>query len=373
MDASRQPRVLITADTVGGVWTYALELASALLGRGLRVALATMGSPLNEHQRADVSKVPAVTLYESSYRLEWMRAAWDDVDRAGEWLLEIEREFKPDIVHLNQFAFGSLPFVSPKLVVAHSCVLSWWRAVKCEPAPPDWNEYKARVALGLGGAALVATPTREMLDSLRRNYGYTQPGCVIPNGRTPAAFRPGRKKNMILAAGRLWDEAKNLAALDAAASQLPWPVRVAGSRLDPDGRIMPTTSVQCLGELSGEQLASHMANASIYALPARYEPFGLSALEAGLSGCALVLGDTGSLREVWGNAASYVDPQDHAALRDTLRALIDDPVRRNLGGDAARCRALQFTAQRMADCYLTAYASIQPALVRREAEEPQCA
>ncbi len=32
-------------------------------------------------------------------------------------------------------------------------------------------------------------------------------------------------------------------------------------------------------------------------LPARYEPFGLSVLEAALSGCALVLGDIPSLRE----------------------------------------------------------------------------
>ena len=35
-------RVLMTADTVGGVWTYALELAGALAPLGVDITLATM-------------------------------------------------------------------------------------------------------------------------------------------------------------------------------------------------------------------------------------------------------------------------------------------------------------------------------------------
>jgi hypothetical protein len=42
-----------------------------------------------------------------------------------------------------------------------------------------------------------------------------------------------------------------------------------------------------LGELTRRQLAREMGCAAIFAAPARYEPFGLAALEAALSGCAL--------------------------------------------------------------------------------------
>ena len=42
----RVDRVLMTADTVGGVWTYALDLARKLAGRGCEVTLATMGGYL---------------------------------------------------------------------------------------------------------------------------------------------------------------------------------------------------------------------------------------------------------------------------------------------------------------------------------------
>ncbi|HYO60185.1 MAG TPA: glycosyltransferase family 1 protein, partial [Archangium sp.] len=40
----------MTADTVGGVWTYALELCRALAGDGVQVELATLGAPLSPAQ-----------------------------------------------------------------------------------------------------------------------------------------------------------------------------------------------------------------------------------------------------------------------------------------------------------------------------------
>lgn len=372
MDARRSGRVLVTTDTLGGVWTYALELAGALDRRGVRVALATMGAPLNEHQRDQLASLPAVSVYESTYKLEWMERPWDDVDDAGEWLLKVEREVQPDIVHLNQFAFGALPFAVPTLVVAHSCVLSWWRAVKGVPAPPAWDPYRRKVSQGLAGAQLVAAPTRAMLRTLVRDYGYESPALVLGNGRTPDQFRPGCKEPWIFAAGRLWDEGKNLAALEAVAPQLPWPVRLAGSTQHPDGGSVRPSSVHCLGILSPQELAVQLASASIYALPARYEPFGLSVLEAALSGCALVLGDIASLREVWGPAALYVDPDDHACLRETLCRLIEDPAGRLALGTAARARALHFTPARMADSYLAAYALLQPAFASRVPKEMPC-
>ncbi|HEX2239410.1 MAG TPA: glycosyltransferase family 1 protein, partial [Gammaproteobacteria bacterium] len=82
-------KVLMTTDAVGGVWSYALELARALEPFDIEVALATMGAVLNRAQRAQIKSRPNVTVFESSYRLEWMPDAWKDVQQAGAWLLEI--------------------------------------------------------------------------------------------------------------------------------------------------------------------------------------------------------------------------------------------------------------------------------------------
>jgi glycosyltransferase involved in cell wall biosynthesis len=358
MAAERPRLVLMTADTVGGVWHYAVELAGALGRRGVRVALATMGAPLTASQREQIAAVSTATVHESSYRLEWMEEPWDDVRRAGEWLLALERDLRPDLVHVNQFAFGALPFRAPKLVVAHSCVLSWWRAVHRVPVPPLWRRYQDEVAAGLEGADLVAAPTRAMLDTLDENYGFDRAGVVVPNGRDSAAYAPGAKQPVILAAGRLWDEAKNLAALEAIAPHLAWPVLVAGSVAHPDGGVRSARCVIPLGELAPRALARHYARAAIYALPAHYEPFGLSVLEAALSGCALVLGDIPSLREIWQDAALFVAREDPTALRDTLLRLISDEVFRAELSGRARSRALTLTPERMARGYLAAYAAL---------------
>ena len=357
--AAKRPRlVLMTADTLGGVWHYAFELAAALGKRGVHTALATMGAPLNDMQREQIASARTVTLYESSYRLEWMDEPWTDVRRAGEWLLDLEHELAPDVVHLNQFAFGALPFASPKLLVAHSCVLSWWRAVHGTAAPPVWNTYRECVGLGLKGADLVAAPTLAMLRTLAENYGFHAPGRVLWNGRNATRYAPGRKQPVVLAAGRLWDEAKNLSALEIVAPHLPWPVLVAGSTRHPDGGVRSTRCVLALGELSPAALARHYARAPIYVSPARYEPFGLSVLEAGLSGCALVLGDIPTLREVWGDAALYVAPEDHLALRDCVGRLIADDLLRDRLARRARARALSYTPARMARAYMDTYASL---------------
>src|SRR5690349_7949526 len=118
-------RILMTTDTVGGVWTYALELARALAPHGVEVALATMGGPLSAAQRDELRPLRHVELFPSEFKLEWMEAPWADVAEAGEWLVWIERCVTPDVVHLNGYVHGALPWRAPSLVVGHSCVFSW--------------------------------------------------------------------------------------------------------------------------------------------------------------------------------------------------------------------------------------------------------
>ena len=213
-------RVLLTADTVGGVWTYALDLSAGLAGRGVEVVLATMGAAMSDEQRAAAEGIPGLRLAESAYRLEWMQDPWEDVRRAGEWLLRLRDRLQPDLVHLNGYAHGALDWGLPVLMVGHSCVLSWWHAVKGEPAPAEWDRYRQAVRSGLAAADLVVAPTGAMLAALQEHYGPLDSTAMIANGAHADAYRVGRKEPLVLAAGRLWDEAKNVAALEAVAPGL---------------------------------------------------------------------------------------------------------------------------------------------------------
>jgi glycogen synthase len=346
--------ILMTADTVGGVWTYAIELAHTLTQHGVRVSLATMGARMSAEQRRQ-ARLPGVDVHESDFKLEWMDNPWEDVDAAGDWLLGLERSLQPDLVHLNNYAHSNLGWSAPVVVVAHSCVYSWWNAVHGVPPPREWDEYRQRVANGLHAADAVVAVSRTMLRELEQWYGLFGTRVVVYNGHRPGSYSPGVKEDFVLSTGRVWDQAKNMAALDAAAGLIRWPVYVAGEAQHPEGGRRSMGHATPIGQLAPADLRQWFSCARVYALPALYEPFGLSVLEAALSGCALVLGDIPSLREIWCDAAVFVPPSDHEALAAAINLIIGRPDIGDDLGRRARARAIMFTTDRMAKGYLGVY------------------
>ncbi|MFZ0392059.1 MAG: glycosyltransferase family 4 protein [Calditrichia bacterium] len=353
-------KILLTTDTVGGVWTYGIELSRALIPYGIEIFMASMGNPLSQKQRQAVRQCENVQIFESRFKLEWMNDPWKDIRAAGEWLLELEDLIDPDIVHLNQMAFGRLPWQNPALVVGHSCVYSWFEGVGKTPGS-DWERYRREVAAGLRAAPVVVAPSRAMLKSLKKFYGPFQQEKVIYNGRFAGDFYPAEKEPLIFAMGRLWDQAKNIGVLEKIAGQLPWPVQVAGDNAHPEGGKIQFDGLKLLGKIDQRTLAQHLARSAIFALPAHYEPFGLSALEAGLSGCALVLGDIPSLREIWQDAALFAAPDDHQSLQHKINFLIENPGQLKRYSARARRQALLYSRQKMAGNYLDLYQALMAA------------
>lgn len=353
----RSFKILMTTDTVGGVWTYCLELCRAL--QDVEFHMVTSGAKMSEGQRAEVGSLANVTVYQTGYALEWMDNPWEDIDNSGEWLLRLESELRPDLVHLNSYAYGSLPFKAPKIVVAHSDVFSWWLAVKGENPPKEWNEYYFRVQGGLQDATLVVAPSRAKLRSIKEIYGALSNSKVIYNGRSKDLFFRGEKEPHIISLGRMWDEAKNIRLLLDAAAQTDCAIRIAGDQQFAGNSVaLASANTQYLGKLDTTQVAEELAAASIYVLPAKYEPFGLSALEAAYSGCALVLGDIPSLREIWGFAALYVDPNDAGALAATITDLLNHPKKREEYGRRAQTRSRLYSLNTMAAAYREVYSSL---------------
>jgi len=363
-------KVLISTDTVGGVFAYTAELATALEAAGNEVLVATMGPPLSPTQR---QALPA-RVHESGFRLEWMKDPWDEVAAAGALLLALEEQERPNVIHLSSYAHGDLPFQAPKVLVAHSCVLSWWRAVQGGEAPRSWNRYRAEMAAGLESVDAIVAPTTAMLRELERDHAFNPAnaqvihnGCPTPPPPQPSSpsrelhrlFRSaGRKVDavgergpFVLGSGRLWDATKNLAALDMAAEGLAWPVVVAG---DLGGAGAPQHALST-GVLDEARLASLRREAPIYAAPSLYEPFGRDILGAARDGCALVLGDIPSLHELWEDAAIFVDPRDPNGLRQALACLIEAPQLRADLAERARSRAAEYSIERTAAAYSALY------------------
>lgn len=348
-------RVLMSADSVGGVLDYAFELSRALSQSGISVALAVIGPAMSQERRREAAGIPGLTIHKGDFPLEWMADPEAGLERAGAWLLDLERRTEPDIVHLNHYCHAALRWAAPVLVVAHSCVRTWWRAVHGTDAPGEWDAYAARVKAGLEGADAIVAPTAAILEALEGAYGLSLRGRVIPNGRSARDYPPGAKGLYVFAAGRAWDKAKNLATLDAAAHGLSWPVLAAGPLVAPDGTQARFENLVPLGFLENTEMRTRLAEAAIFAAPALYEPFGLAILEAALAGCALALGDIPTLRELWDGAALFVDPRDPKELRMVLERLIADPDLRSHLARLAAEHARAYSTERMTASYLDLY------------------
>jgi len=334
-------KVFITADAVGGVWQYTLDLTRALVRAGADVMVATMGPRPDEAQREEMLAVGRVQLIESDFALEWMPNPWGDVDAASEWLLAAARDWEPEVIHLNGYAHASLLWGKPVVVVAHSCVCSWWRAVHAEPAGEEWSEYRRRVREGLLAANTVIAPSAFMASCIAHDYGLPLNRVRVIHNGSEAPLAPIRpKQNVIFAAGRRWDRAKNLDLLERIALKLDWELRIAG------------------GQLSRPQLLTEMQRSGIFAHAALYEPFGLAVVEAARAGNCLVLSDIPSMRELWDGAAIFIDPRDEQRWISELNRLSRDGSAREDFATAAQRRSLAYNIEAFARSYLDVYRSL---------------
>lgn len=363
-------RILMTTDTVGGVWTFTQELAAGLLERGCVVRLVSFGrlpSPAQQEQCDALQHAyPRRFGYAASeIALEWMQENGRVLEQGTEFLKCEVALFAPDLIHSNQFCFGTLDVGVPCMITAHSDVLSWAKA--CRPGGLErsqWlDRYIAMVQAGLLAADAVAAPTRWMLDALTQSFAVPRLSAVVPNGRTlPLSSSPARELRAVTA-GRIWDEAKGMETL--AHVESPIPIAVAGDALD--GAIAPwmkKVSLEWKGQLSEAEMLRLLRESSIYLCLSKYEPFGLAALEAALCGCAVVARDITPLREVWRDAALYF--RDAGDLTGLLHRLRDDTVMLRRAQMMAEGRAQSFTRDRMINGYLGIYGSVLQSSLRVE-------
>ena len=358
--------VLITTDTIGGVWTYTQELASGLLRRGTKVTLVSFGEIPSPEQTEWMDGLANLDFRATGFPLEWMQEGQADIEASQEYLAAVIAEVGPDLLHFNQYCYGGIATDLPRIVVAHSDVISWWRAVhNTDPPATQWLQwYRRQIQASIAAADAVIAPSRWMLESLEEIYGKPNQGMVINNGRTPGRFNPDLpKESLALSVGRLWDSGKQTTLL--CRQDLPLDVVIAGCGDHPEPAlrnavtVSPIPRMRLLGKQSESQLRQLLGRASIYAATSRYEPFGLAPVEAALSRCALLMNDIPVFRELWGDAAFYFERNRGDGLRAALAQLQQDAALRHSFASRAYERARRlFHSDRMINEYLELYRAL---------------
>jgi glycosyltransferase involved in cell wall biosynthesis len=339
--------VLMTTDAVGGVWTYTIELAEALCVAGASVTLAILGPEPSDAQFAQAVATRA-NIRTLDAPLDWLAQDEADVAKASHAITALARQTGADLVQVHSpalLAHASMP--APVVSVIHSCVATWWDAVHGGDMPEDLLWRARLVQDGLKRATINIAPSHSFAAAVARLY-EREPPIVVHNARKTAPVAQSSPAPFVLSAGRFWDHGKNLTTLDEAAASCALPIIVAGPLTSPDGECVTPMHVDARGALPPAALQALLAQRPVFCSTAVYEPFGLAVLEAAQAGCALVLSDIPTFRELWGDAALFTSPRDACALADALNALALDHDRRAKLGEAARKRATQFTPERQA-------------------------
>ncbi len=352
-------RVLMTADAVGGVWQYAVDLAEGLRPHGVETTLAVLG-PTPAPDQVSNAEAAGIRLVLTDLPLDWTADDPTMVEEAGRSIARIASQLRPDIVHLNSPALAaSASFEAPVVAVCHSCVATWWQAVRGGTLPEEFVWRTDLVRRGYAAASKLLAPTEAFARATAETYDLAEPPAVVRNGRRAAPnVECPSSEPFAFTAGRLWDEGKNLAAVDRAAARITIPVLAAGPLQGPNGARVEAHHVKSLGRLSDASVARYLGARPIFVSAARYEPFGLAVLEAAQTGCALVLADIPTLRELWGDAAIFVHPDDDVAIAQALGRLAHDPGLRSSLGAAARTMAEAYNPEAMSTGVLSVYRSL---------------
>lgn len=353
-------RVLLTADAVGGVWTYTVDLARALAARDVETVIALLGPAPSDGARDQVRAIPGARLVETGHALDWLSDGPGPILTAGAALAELACDEHVDLVQLNMPSLGgAAPPPVPVVTVIHGCVPTWWQATCPGTAlPADFEWIRELTGEGLRCADATVAPSAAYARAVADLYGLPDTPSVVHNGRAFAPAVSSGLHDCVFTAGRLWDRAKNVALLDRVAGRLVVPFHAAGPTVGPHGEAIALANLHPLGCLDEAGLARRLAARPVFVSAARFEPFGLAVLEAATAGCALVLSDMPVFRELWADAALFVAGEDEADWVEAIESVIGDAKLRARLGEAARRRAGRYTAEAMADGMLGVYARV---------------
>lgn len=352
-------RLLMTADAVGGVWQYATDLAEALVPQGIETVLALLGPSPSAAQRARAEAIPGLTLIDTGLPLDWMAEGAPPVVRAGEVIAELAASEAVDLVQLNMPTLGARAhFPAPVVAVTHGCVGTWWQAARKGPLPESYAWHRAMMRDGLSRADFVVAPSAAYGAIVQTHYRLPHPPLTVHNGRVAANAAPAARHDHALTVGRLWDTVKAAELLDLAAARLAVPFHAAGAVVGPHGERIALDHLHLLGQLDAAGIAARLAAQPAFVSAARFEPFGLAVLEAAQAGCALVLSDIATFRELWEGAALFVTEATPAAYAEAVERIIGDDQQRRALGDAARARAARYTPAAAAETMARLYRAL---------------
>ena len=340
--------------TPGGVQVQVLGLARALreLGHDARVIAPCDGPP----PEPGIVTVGSSAGFRSNGSISPVAAGREVTRRT----LDAIHAFGPDVLHLQE------PMVPGPTVAAllGSDVPSVGTFHASSAQGINWYRFFGRpvrtASRQLSVRTAVSEEARESAEQVIGGHFWVVPNGVEAERYAKADPWPTDGVPVILYVGR-HEPRKGLGVLLEAFAGLDrdavlW---IVGEGPETEAlRARDIPHVEWLGTIPEAEKASRLRAATVFCAPSlRQESFGIVLLEAMAAGAAVVASDIPGYRNVArpDEDALLFPAGDVDALRDRLRHLLDDPVRRAELVAAGERRAAQFSMQRLAERYLPVY------------------
>ena len=369
------------APSVGGVEELTRRLAGRLVAAGDEIEIWTIRHPagLPADEMVDGLRVRRFVLPMPRAHPAALARFPGDAARALQTLARAAAEFRPDLLHVQCFSANGL----------YATVLAAWKrlplviTLQGETVMDDNDIYerstalRAGLRLGVRRADAVTACSRFTLDDAVRRFGLRAgKGLVVPNGVETAGDgtdpRPLRIpfQRFVLGLGRVVEKKGFDLLLDAFAGVAPERPGL-GLVLAGDGpsraglarqaaRLGIADRVHLAGKLDRAEVAWAMANAELFVLPSRVEPFGIVVLEALRARRPVVASSRGGAGEIVRDHREglIADPFDAAQLGAAMARLLDDRTLAGRLAEAGHRRVLAFDWGVIAAGYRQIYRSV---------------
>lgn len=269
----------------------------------------------------------------------------------------------------------------PRIVTVHDLIPLLFKAHH----PRQYHYYRHVLGRALHGATAIVVPSRATRDRLLTHYRVMgdrirviEHGLTVPDGH---ARRSGNREDpFIFCLGRA-NPVKNvdgmLRAYALIRSQVAERLVIAGvdverarSFTSRDERLALGDRIEVRPNVSEEEKLSLMDRASVFVHPSLDEGFGLPPLEAMARGCPVIAARSGSVPEVCGDAAVYVDPGDPGGMALAIRHVLSNDGLRHLLSARGVARARAYRWERSARAHLTLFETVLGALASHPVWSP---
>ncbi|HSY45848.1 MAG TPA: glycosyltransferase family 4 protein [Steroidobacteraceae bacterium] len=225
-----------------------------------------------------------------------------------------------------------------------------------------WRNY-------ISGADAVLVCSQALANEVQRISPQTH-ARVIHNGadidlfsRVPKLRGPGRKRilhigkferkksqDVLLAAFRLLLDRRLDCMLTMIGARGPTLEEVRQAALVFGDR------VRVLADVPHDCIPEYMADADLFVLPSRAEPFGIALIEAGAAGLPVVATNVGGIPEIITHGATglLVEPDNPGALADAMAKVLESAELARSLASSLRAQAARFVWQRAAEQFIAA-------------------